>query len=82
MASRATARPSGSETPLAWAVKSLKSTHVSVPCLNHRFSRGCRYLNESPHEMKNSPRKDNIRSHFDQLADDRTRWIARNRALR
>ncbi len=31
-------------------------------------------------EMKNSPRKDNIRSHFDRLADDRTRWIARNRA--
>ncbi|MEC7303539.1 MAG: methyltransferase domain-containing protein, partial [Pseudomonadota bacterium] len=30
--------------------------------------------------MKNSPRKDNIRSHFDRLADDRTRWIARNRA--
>ena len=31
-------------------------------------------------EMKNSPHKDNIRSHFDRLADDRTRWIARNRA--
>ena len=30
--------------------------------------------------MKNSPRKDNIRSHFDRLADDRIRWIARNRA--